>query len=154
MRSYSISMIKSFKDGIVEIARKDSQEIALYLPHRSVIRENAESQIVHDGSVKASNSKISLSGRLETGPPLQSKIWDILFRRRFKPIALPMDMEMAFFIISVSEKWQRLITSPLNSQQRSLTYPNFTFQYSNLCVVLITLLAKWNNQRALKIQEG
>ena len=87
------------KDGIVEIVPKDSQGIAFYLPHRSLICENAESkkvQIVHSGSVKASNFKISLNNRLETGPPLQNKIWDILFRKKFKPIALSADMEMAF----------------------------------------------------------
>ena len=87
------------KDGIVEIVPKDSQGIAFYLPHRSLIFENAESkkvQIVHSGSVKASNFKISLNNRLEKGLPLQNKIWDILFRKKFEPIALSADMEMAF----------------------------------------------------------
>lgn len=103
MRSCSISIIKSLKTRSRTVQQKQHQrnhkEITFYLPHRSVIRENAGStkdQIVHDGSVKASNSKISLNVRSQAGLLLESKIWDILFRKRFKPISLSSDIKMAF----------------------------------------------------------
>ena len=51
------------KEGIVEIALQEAKGYEFYLPHRPVIRVNAESTkvpIVYDGSAKASNSTISL----------------------------------------------------------------------------------------------
>ena len=95
------------KSGVVEIAPEEPQGQEFYLPHHPVIRENAEStkvRVVYDGSAKASNSTISLNDCLETGPPLQNKIWDILLRNRFNPIALSGDMKSAFLQIRIREK--------------------------------------------------
>ena len=62
----------------------------LFLPHRPVIRQNAEStklRVVYDTSAK-SGSGYSLNDCLEKGPSLQDKLWDILIRTRFRPVIL------------------------------------------------------------------
>ena len=62
-----------------------------YMPHRAVIRQSAEStklRIVYDASAKANNSTVSLNDCLETGPPLQNSLYDILVRSRMRPILL------------------------------------------------------------------
>ena len=46
---------------------------------------------------------MSLNECLETGPPLQNLIWDILTRLRFKPIFLCGDIEKAFLQIHIQE---------------------------------------------------
>ena len=94
------------KEGIVEIAPEEAKGYEFYLPHHLVIRKNAEStkvRIVYDGSAKASNSTVSLNDCLESGPPLQNKIWGILLRNRFNPIALSTDMKNAFLQIRIHE---------------------------------------------------
>ena len=61
------------------------------LPHRPVITEPTKAtkiRIVYDSSAKAYQTSTSLNEFLETGPPLQSRLWDILVRSRFRPILL------------------------------------------------------------------
>ena len=40
---------------------------------------------------------------METGPPLQNSLWDILIRSRFRPILLCGDIEKAFLQIRIRE---------------------------------------------------
>ena len=59
-----------------------------YLPHRPVIRESAEIaklRIAYDASSKLTENFASLNDCLETSPPLQNLIRDILVRSLFKP---------------------------------------------------------------------
>ena len=54
-----------------------------YKYHRPVIRESAETikiRIVYDASAKACQTSTNLNECLETGPPLQNQLWDILMR--------------------------------------------------------------------------
>ena len=77
-----------------------------FLPHRPVIRQNAEStklRVVYDASAK-SESGYSLKDCLEKGPSLQNKLWDILIRTRFRPVILCADIEKAFLQIRIKEK--------------------------------------------------
>ena len=70
-----------------------------YLPHKAVIRENAEStklRIVYDASARENSRSFSLNDCLETGPALQNFLWSILIRTRFKPIALCEDLQKEF----------------------------------------------------------
>ena len=67
------------------------------MPHKAVVREAAETTkvcIVYDAIV-------SLNECLETGPPLQNLIWDILTRLRFRPILLCGDIEKTFLQICI-----------------------------------------------------
>ena len=77
-----------------------------YIPHKAVLREKAETTklcIVYDASAKADESSPSINGCLETGPPLQRKIMNILIRTRFKTIFLPGDVKQAFLMIQIQE---------------------------------------------------
>ena len=78
-----------------------------YLPHREVVRESAEStkvRIVYDASARADDKSPSLNDCLETGPPLQNKIWDILTRNRLQPVMLSGDVKQAFLQIRIREE--------------------------------------------------
>ena len=77
-----------------------------YLPHRALIRENAEStklRVVYDASARAYDGVLSLNECLHTGPPLQNELWSIIVRNRFHPIAVAGDMRKAFLQIRVKE---------------------------------------------------
>ena len=78
----------------------------LYLPHRSLIPESAETtkiRIIYDASAKPNKDSVSLNECLETGPPLQNSLWDILIRSRFRSILLCGDIEKAFLQIRIQE---------------------------------------------------
>ena len=75
-----------------------------YLPHRTVIRESTKTtkiRIVYNVSVKPNKDSVSLNECLETGPPLQNSLWDILIRSRFRPILLCRHVEKGFLQISI-----------------------------------------------------
>ena len=77
-----------------------------YLPHRTVIRESTTTtkiRIVYNVSVKPNKDSVSLNECLETGPPLQNSLWDILIRSRFRPILLCGHVEKGFLQISIRE---------------------------------------------------
>ena len=60
-------------------------ETVFSFAHRSVIRESVETtkkRIVHDAPAKASQTSTSLNECLETGPPLQNWLWNILILSR------------------------------------------------------------------------
>ena len=64
-----------------------------------MIRESAET--TKKASAKAYETSTSLSECLETGRPLQNRLWDILIRSRFRPILLSGDIEKAFLQIRI-----------------------------------------------------
>ena len=81
--------------GIVEVS-SDPVGREFYIPHKPVIREAAEStklRIVFDGSARSNEKSPSLNDCLETGPPLQNLLWDVLIRNRLKPVALVGDLK-------------------------------------------------------------
>ena len=84
-------------EGVIEKLNLCQGE--LYLPHKAVIRENAEStklRIVYGASARENSRSFSLNDCLETGAALQNFLWSILIRTRFKPIALCEDLQKAF----------------------------------------------------------
>ena len=63
--------------GIVERAEGEPEGKEVYIPHKPVVRETAEStiiRIVYDASARAYHQTPSLKDCLETGPPLQNKL--------------------------------------------------------------------------------
>ena len=75
-------------------------ESVFYLSHRPVMTESAETtkiRIVYDASAKACQISTSLKKCVETRPPLQNRLWDILICSIFRPILLCGDIEKAFF---------------------------------------------------------
>ena len=81
-------------------------ERVFYLPHRPVIIESAETtkiRIAYDALAKACQQSTNLHECLETGPPLQNRLWDILICSRFRPILLCGDIKEAFLLIRMRE---------------------------------------------------
>ena len=77
-----------------------------YFPHRLVIRESTQTtklRIAYDASSKPTKSSTSVNNCLETRPPLQNSMWDILVRSRFKPIFLCGDIKKGFLQIRIQE---------------------------------------------------
>ena len=78
-----------------------------YVPHKAVVRETAEStkiRIVYDASARGNVETPSLNDCLKTGPPLQNKLWIVLVRNRFQPVALPRDLKQAFLQVRIREE--------------------------------------------------
>ena len=84
------SIVEKVTESEKSVDIKKSEKV-LYLPHKPAIRESAEStnlKIVYDACAKASQSTVSLNEFLETGPPLQNSLYDILVRSQMRPICV------------------------------------------------------------------
>ncbi|XP_068692649.1 uncharacterized protein [Montipora foliosa] len=95
------------EEGIVEPVSSPPVGKEFYIPHKAVVREAAEStklRIVYDASARESEKSPSLSEYLEAGPPLQNKLWAVLVRVRFQPVALTGDMKQAFLQVRIREE--------------------------------------------------
>nr|XP_058950553.1 uncharacterized protein LOC131778181 [Pocillopora verrucosa] len=96
---YDAIIQDQLREGIVEEADMPASGKEFYIPHRAVVRENVEStkmRVVYDASAKAHSSAPSLNDCLEVGPLLQNKLWKVLVRGRFHPVALAGDIHKAF----------------------------------------------------------
>ena len=90
--------------GMVEEAESAPVGREFYLPHKAIIRENMQTtkmRIVYDTSARANEASPSLNDCLETGPPLQNKLWKVLVRGRFHPVALVGDIRKAFLQVRI-----------------------------------------------------
>ena len=70
---YDSILSEQKEHGVVEIAERPAQVVEFYIPHKPVVRENAEStkmRIIYDASARAKPSSPSLSDCLNAGPPL------------------------------------------------------------------------------------
>ena len=93
-------------EGIIEKADQPSVGREFYIPHKAVIRPDAEStklRVVYDASAKAHDGAPSLNECLHPGPNLQNKLWDVLVRGRFHPVALAGDLQKAFLQVRIQE---------------------------------------------------
>ena len=105
-QKYDEIIQNQIQDGIAEKVTADPVGKTFYLPHRPVVRENAETTKIRpvcDASAKENGSK-SLNEILETGPPLQNLLWDILIRCRVSPVMLCCDIKQAFLQIRIREE--------------------------------------------------
>lgn len=86
------------EEGIIEKVPDDIKSKEFYLPHKTLVKENAETmkvRIVYNASAKPEGSP-SLNECLETGPPLQNLLWKIMVRTRMRPVVITGDMKQAF----------------------------------------------------------
>lgn len=93
--------------GIVEKVGDSANEREFYIPHKPVVRERAEStklRIVYDASARANEKSPSLNECLETGPPLQNRLWNVLVRNRFYPVAVTGDLKQAFLQVRIRKE--------------------------------------------------
>ena len=83
-----------------------------YVPHKAVVRETAEStkiRIVYDAAARGNVETPSLNACLKTGPPLQNKLWSVLVRNWFQPVALARDLKQAFLQVRIREEDQEVM---------------------------------------------
>ena len=72
---------EQIQENIVENAPGQPNGCDFYIPHKPVIRENADStklRIVYDASAKGSPDAPWLNDCLHAGPSLQNKLWSVL----------------------------------------------------------------------------
>eukprot|EP00112_Aurelia_sp_Birch-Aquarium-sp1_P000365 Seg1032.2 transcript_id=Seg1032.2/GoldUCD/mRNA.D3Y31 product="hypothetical protein" protein_id=Seg1032.2/GoldUCD/D3Y31 len=106
LQAYHTIIQEQLREGIVEVASEKPEGPEHYIPHKPVVRENAQStrvRIVYDASAKADSESSSLNECLDIGPPLQQKILNILLRVRFKPVFLAGDVKQAFLQVVIRE---------------------------------------------------
>ena len=112
--------------GVVESAEEPSVGRVFYIPHKPVVRDTAEStklRVVYDASARAYDGAPSLNDCLHAGPPLQNKLFNVLVRGRFNPVAVAGDIQKAFLQVRVRADdrdalrfhWQRDEHSPLET---------------------------------------
>ena len=95
------------EQGIIEDCPPEPTGSEFYIPHKPVIREEAAStklRVVYDASARAYSDAPSLNECLYPGPALQNKLWDVLVRQRFYPVAIFGDIQKAFLQIRIKEK--------------------------------------------------
>ena len=94
-------------DGMIEWVTSQPNDEEYYIPHKPVMRDNAESskiQTVYDASAKSNFFSPSLNKYLETGPVLHNLMRCVLVRSRFFPVALCGDITQAFLQRRIKEE--------------------------------------------------
>jgi hypothetical protein len=108
LRQYHNIIQDQINQGIVEPAPDvPTGDNVFYLPHRPVIKESAETtkmRIVYDASSSETAQAASLNDCLETGPPLQPLLHNVVVRNRLCPIGLTADVKQAFHQIWIQPK--------------------------------------------------
>lgn len=96
------------KTGIVErVGGPATGQHEFYIPHKAVVRDTAETtklRVVYDASARAYSGAPSLNECLNPGPPLQNKLWSVLVRSRFHPVAVTGDIKQAFLQVRIKEQ--------------------------------------------------
>ena len=106
LEKYDAIIKDQIDEGIVERVTSPPVGEEFYIPHKAVVREAAEStklRIVYDASARVSEKTPSLNECLHAGPPLQNKLWAVLVRARFHPVALTGDIKQAFLQVRIRE---------------------------------------------------
>ena len=107
LQTYDKIIQDQLEQGIVERVNNDAVGKEFYIPHKPVVRESAETtktRIVYDASARANPKVPSLNDCLETGPPLQNLLWNVLVRNRFHPVAVTGDLKQAFLQVRIREE--------------------------------------------------
>ena len=95
------------RDGVVEETEQQStSERVFYMPHRPVIRESASTtkvRMMFDASARPHPLANSVNECMNTGPPLQPLLWDILIRARMSTHLLLADLQKAFLQVGLRE---------------------------------------------------
>ena len=67
-------------------------------------RSTGHGRVHYDGSAQRSKSAPSLNECSQTGPPLQNKLWSVLAKDGFYPVALAGDLKQAFLQVRIREE--------------------------------------------------
>ena len=107
LNRYDNVIREQLNEGIVERVSGPPVGKEFYITHKAVVRESVEGaqlRIVYDASARASEKAPSLNECLHVGPPLQNKLWAVLVRAQFQPVALTGDMKQAFLQIRIRQE--------------------------------------------------
>jgi len=108
LEDYDQIMQEQVNTGIVEpVPPHQTGEVVHYIPHQAVIREQAETtkmRIVYYCSSRADTRTPFLNDCLETGPPLQPLLFDILLQNRMRKHCVTGDIKKTFLQIQVHEQ--------------------------------------------------
>ena len=103
---YDAVIREQLEEGVVERAPAEVTGREFFLPHRAVVRRNAETtklRVVYDASARAQEKAPSLNDCLHAGPPLQNKLWGVVVRNRFHPVVVAGDIRRAFLQVRIRE---------------------------------------------------
>ena len=108
LEQYHEVMLGQINAGILEpIPDQLSGDQVYYIPCHAVFKENAEItklRIVYDCSSREGNDVPALNDFLETGPPLQPKLFDIHVCNWFKRFVITGDVQKAFLQIRIDDR--------------------------------------------------
>ena len=111
---YNAIIEEQLQQGIIEAAPEVPMGNEFYIPHKAVVKKEAEStkvRIVYDASAREDATKSSLNDCLHPGPPLQNQLWDILVKSRFNPVLFTGDLRKAFLQIRIKQEERTLYAS-------------------------------------------
>ena len=113
--------------------------IEFYIPHKAVVRENAQStkmRIVYDTSARANASVPSLNECREIGPPLQNQLYNLFIRNRFYPVTIAGDLKQALLQIHVRSLTLSLVKRSGKQASRNLAIHSSTLWFSTVSTPL------------------
>ena len=98
--AYDNVIQEQIEQGVVEVAPAVVVGNEFYLPHKAVIRQQAESsklRVVYDASAKERGDQPSLNDCL------QNLLWTVLVRNRIHPVAITGHLQKAFLQVRIRE---------------------------------------------------
>ena len=143
--------------GVVESAEKSAVDREFYIPHKPVVRAEAEAtklRVVYHVSARAYDGAPSLNDCLYDGPPLQNELRDVLVRGRFNPLAVTGDIQKAFLQVRVKEDdrdamrfhWRRNEQSEVETLRFTRALFGLASSPSLLAGVIDTHLTSWEGR--------
>ena len=116
--------------------------------------ESTKVRIVYDASARAYSGAPSLNECLNPGPSLQNKLWDVLVRSRFHPVALTGDMQKAFLQVRIRESDRDVLRfhwkGPQDTKVQTLRFTRALFGLTSspflLGGVIDSHLSMWEKQ--------
>lgn len=111
LREYDQIIKDQLQEGIIERVtepgtNQSHNEDVHYMPHHGVVRKDKQTtklRIVYDGSATPGKGELSINDCLQPGPNFIPKLFDVLVKFRWHPVALTADIEKAFLMIGVQE---------------------------------------------------
>jgi hypothetical protein len=80
--------------------------------------ESTKLRVAYDASDRENPQEPSLNDYLYAGPPLQIRLWNVLVRMRFHPVAVTGDIKHFYKFVSRKQRYihSDSIGSPVNSR--------------------------------------
>ena len=119
---------------IEEVPEAQPHDQCHYLPHHAVHKDSVTTpvRIVFNCSSRANKISPSLNDCLMTGPPLTSKLYDVLLKFRINPYAYTADISKAFLRIGLQEEDRNYTRFLWPSDVNDLSSPVKTFRFKSV----------------------